>query len=457
MSKRIEAKSWLKTTVLAGVLITAVFAGSTAPVAANMLAIVDAEEDQNGYADHTVYFDSSGSCDPEGYIASNDRLFGDGITSSDVSVMHTYTLIGLSTVIFSEAHSDKTEGTDTTNVIIKDHPQQSSSLSGGVKVWIDLLTTDSDTYNVSETVYTTVIVVRGYDTLPYTWEGMLTLGIFDNAMNMVYTEEQQVNLTVGGMAKTYYFEFILDETGEYLVRATSMDITGSEVDMKELYITVIESPAVLEISKVKISGPDEVYTHTYYEWELQITVMNTGGSDALDVAVKDVLPAELKLLDYTLTQGTLKAVKKGKGKMGSTHLNCWTVGTLEPGKEANLTILISTIKNPAGKQEFTSPGTYILNDGASASGLDELIGEMISAGPTPPIAVTAIGDEENEDGLEDNSNNIESLDSIIYSEGHNTWWSPVTCVRNDYSGYSQYDCTRVLNSLIGLASKKKFY
>ena len=104
-----------------------------------------------------------------------------------------------------------------------------------------------------------------------------------------------------------------------------------------------------------------------------------------DVVVYDVLPAELELIEYELTQGTLSATKKGKGKMGSTHL-IWDVGDLYG--DAELVLKIATRKNPAGKQEFTSPGTYLLNEGATAEGIDESTGESLAVGPTDPIYVT---------------------------------------------------------------------
>jgi uncharacterized repeat protein (TIGR01451 family) len=159
----------------------------------------------------------------------------------------------------------------------------------------------------------------------------------------------------------------------------------------------------LVIEKVKISGPDEVFTHTYNEWELKITVANLGDSCTLnDVTVHDVLPAELELLDYSPTQGTLDIRKPGKGKMGSTHLT-WYVGHLgSPNAfcgpyQAELILKIATTQNPAGKQEFTSPGVYSLNDGATAKATVVETGEKITAGPTGTIKVTAIEPEEMSD------------------------------------------------------------
>ena len=156
-------------------------------------------------------------------------------------------------------------------------------------------------------------------------------------------------------------------------------------------IVVVEC-SKLTIEKVKISGPDEVYTHTYNEWELKITVtaMHPPGSGINSVNVYDVLPAELELLQWTASQGTLSIDKPGNGKMGSTHLT-WDVGYLGCwiGNTAELVLKIATKENPAGKMEFTSPGTYLLNEGATATGIDPTTGEEMNAGPTQSIAVNA--------------------------------------------------------------------
>jgi PKD repeat protein len=152
-------------------------------------------------------------------------------------------------------------------------------------------------------------------------------------------------------------------------------------------IEIIERPG-LKIEKEKISGPDEVLTHTYNEWELRIVISGASSNNSYEsVIVHDVLPAELKLLEYELSQGTLDVIKKGKGKMGATHLT-WFVGNLSGDVE--LIMRITTRQNPAGKQEFTSPGNYSLNDGAWLVAISCSTGEKVEKGPTDPIYVTAL-------------------------------------------------------------------
>jgi len=52
-----------------------------------------------------------------------------------------------------------------------------------------------------------------------------------------------------------------------------------------------------------------------------------------------------------------------KGKSEKVFL-FWDIGTHEPGEYATLYLTMATDLNPAGKQEYTSPGTYELNSGA---------------------------------------------------------------------------------------------
>jgi chitodextrinase len=169
-------------------------------------------------------------------------------------------------------------------------------------------------------------------------------------------------------------------TGKYYIYPYPGNCEPAEIE-------IIERPELI-IEKEKISGPDEILTHTYHEWELKITVSGASPTKSYEnVVVYDVLPAELELLEFELSQGTLTVTKKGKGKMGSTHLT-WHVGDLYD--EAELILKIATRKNPAGKQEFTSLGKYLLNEGASAKGTDSSTGKNLRAGPTEPIYITVL-------------------------------------------------------------------
>ncbi len=191
-----------------------------------------------------------------------------------------------------------------------------------------------------------------------------------------------------------------DNPGNHSVVLTVTDDDGStatDIVLVTILEEEIQNESIsLDISKIKLSGPDVVFTHSYSEWELKITVVNLNDSCALnDVVVSDVLPAEIELLNFTLTQGILEVVERGQEGSGATDLT-WRVGHLgSPGLLcgpylAEMVLKIGTKQNPAGKQEFTSPGTYILNEGAFATGINSVTGDAVEAGPTPSITVTAI-------------------------------------------------------------------
>jgi len=94
--------------------------------------------------------------------------------------------------------------------------------------------------------------------------------------------------------------------GDYEVSLTVIDDDGSS-DTDFCTVTVEEivaSPAKLMLTEEMINGLDVVETHTCYGWEIQITILNIGNSNAYNVMVYDVLPAELKLISYSLSQGS---------------------------------------------------------------------------------------------------------------------------------------------------------
>jgi hypothetical protein len=71
---------------------------------------------------------------------------------------------------------------------------------------------------------------------------------------------------------------------------------------------------------------------------------------------------------------------------------CVDGGALLPGESAFMDMLVWTKLNPAGKQEYTCPGTYEMNSGATAKWLDENgvnCAPLADCPSTAPIDVTA--------------------------------------------------------------------
>jgi uncharacterized repeat protein (TIGR01451 family) len=188
--------------------------------------------------------------------------------------------------------------------------------------------------------------------------------------------------------------------GEHEIVVVVSDVNPPDNDMSNnvasKLVTVLEPmPTTLTVGKVRLTGPEQGFTLIYYEWELLITVTNTGSSAASDVLVKDVLPAELQLLltnasiGYVTTQGqgTRSSLPINEiSPVRSTHI-FWTVGYLEPGQSETLYMKVCTRVNPGGNQEFTSPGLYVINEGAYATGIDMISGVQITSEPAPAIEV----------------------------------------------------------------------
>jgi hypothetical protein len=89
-----------------------------------------------------------------------------------------------------------------------------------------------------------------------------------------------------------------------------------------------------------------------------------------DVVVKDNFGAELDYVPDSVkcSQGTYEFMYKN-GRSKKMYMT-WNVGDLAPGEVATLEVIICTKPNPAGKQEYTSPGIYYLNSGATVKWRD---------------------------------------------------------------------------------------
>lgn len=184
----------------------------------------------------------------------------------------------------------------------------------------------------------------------------------------------------------------------------------------------------LEVQKNRISGPLVVVQGDQANWELDITVINNleeeividdekpepepivfyatrgegdsdfeagqtiGKSTITDVVVKDILPGEFELTEYTPSQGD---VRIEEGENSATSIT-WYVGTLEPKAQATLQlkVCIST-------SGFSRPDNYILNSGATVTGFLPSTQEILTHGPTNPIFITVINGIPNEAPIAD--------------------------------------------------------
>jgi hypothetical protein len=70
----------------------------------------------------------------------------------------------------------------------------------------------------------------------------------------------------------------------------------------------------------------------------------------------------------------------------------WRIGRMEAGESRTIFLVISSDHNPGGKQEFTSPGEYLLNSGAVVKALNEDGKKVVDE--TESIFFTIIKNEE---------------------------------------------------------------
>lgn len=209
-------------------------------VSANQPPVADADPDyQTVYTGEEAWFTGKGSYDLDGNIVSYRWDFGVGICLSGMTVTYVFNALGNFTVTLIVTDDAGETATDTVIVnVVEEAPLPNEPM-----VWIESLTTDKQEYNINEVVSTTVIAERGKDMLTYVWEGTLTLEVFDDSMVLVYTEDQGVTLPSGGTTETHYFEFVLTEAGDYLVRAILYDMENTQVDIEDICITVTGEPS----------------------------------------------------------------------------------------------------------------------------------------------------------------------------------------------------------------------
>lgn len=67
----------------------------------------------------------------------------------------------------------------------------------------------------------------------------------------------------------------------------------------------------------------------------------------------------------------------------------WEIGAMEAGETETIWLVVSTDTNPAGHQEYTSPGCYALNSGATVKAILARTGRQFSA-ETPSIWIRVL-------------------------------------------------------------------
>ena len=120
-----------------------------------------------------------------------------------------------------------------------------------------------------------------------------------------------------------------------------------------------------------VTDPARVPVETCVVWMVTIAINNNHDYPMQDVVVTDHFGAELAVAVWDVEPLSSwdvvvdpKTHTRPDGTTFETQYRVtWYVGTLLPGEGATLDLLVWTKLNPAGKQEYTSPGDYTLNSG----------------------------------------------------------------------------------------------
>ena len=152
-----------------------------------------------------------------------------------------------------------------------------------------------------------------------------------------------------------------------------------------------------------VTGPaDVVPVETCVVWMVTIAVSNPHDYAMQNVVVKDHFGAELAVAVWNVDPGSTvvdvswKIHTRPDGTEFITQYRVtWDVGVLapsgDPGDSATLDLLVWTKLNPAGHQEYTTPGFYTLNSGATMKWLDPDGHQFSSSTPSLELEAVEVG------------------------------------------------------------------
>jgi uncharacterized repeat protein (TIGR01451 family) len=171
-------------------------------------------------------------------------------------------------------------------------------------------------------------------------------------------------------------------------------IVENHVQSQDMYIDVICEvnihPYIGDTFSKDAVGPEEVSVNTKQEWVFRFIVKNNYEDLMTDPVMKDNFGAELVMNPETDIANVLTnpVFDKSKGKAEQVRVE-WELPDLMVGEAYALEVTMSTGTTPSKhkQQEYTSPGVYALNSGATFKWY--YLGKKQSL-ETDPIYVTAV-------------------------------------------------------------------
>lgn len=154
--------------------------------------------------------------------------------------------------------------------------------------------------------------------------------------------------------------------------AVGRDYTGPVAPAEDDYgldirVEVLGFSYGRHLHKVAV-GDRTVPTGTRVEWTFYFVVRNDTTEPMYDLEMTDRFGAQLDALDYydvtfvySSPDWTFAQTTNSSGRQDRIR---WAISELAPMERGLLVVTVATKVNPAGRQEYTSPGTYVLNSGA---------------------------------------------------------------------------------------------
>ena len=208
------------------------------------------------------------------------------------------------------------------------------------------------------------------------------------AIKKILKAEAHETLTIKEKTETQW-AFVIEVTNPFPYTMTNVmvkDNFGAELEVDEVVLMADPNgDAMVDIMDINMVfralATDWTWPQgtTWGRWNPKIDFNLDGKVDAFDLHVAGQAYGSYVTMELVLDE---------TGMSEKVHL-FWYIGSLKPGKTARLILLVSTDLNPAGHQEYTEPGIYEMNSGATLKFIDPEQNMQLSA-VTAPLYVTVL-------------------------------------------------------------------
>jgi hypothetical protein len=277
-------------------------------------------------------------------------------------------------------------------------------------------TLDSYTGDLGDVVHVTIsgevgigLTVTVVDTLPSELTYIGSFMVDGVSATPTDVDKQVISYTIdntaGTVSKPYTIEFdvkVTEASWKNEIVTNTVDVVDASGDVVETATAVFTILPFEELWK-EVREPLEIPVNTETQWALVISVTNPFDYTMKNTVITDRFGAEIEvdeILVHSVYDDAMSFVRLTlapgiilKGNSDKVFLT-WTVGDLLPGETARLKLLVSTDRNPAGKQEYSSPSPldepYEMNSGATLKFNDPDQDMMQLSAVTDSIYVTVL-------------------------------------------------------------------